>query len=70
VRKRRGLTVCATFHHSGEPAPLALADWLEELAVFCTARHPRDSELANQMSLAVENCYLVCLALSRHLRDG
>jgi hypothetical protein len=42
---------------------IATADWLEELAVYGTARNLRDQELAYQLSLALENVYLVRLAL-------
>jgi hypothetical protein len=48
---------------TGEPAPLALADWLEELAVYGKARNPLDLEIAQQLSLAIENWYLVRLAI-------
>ncbi len=58
-RKRRGLAVCG-----GRPEALALADWLEELAVYGEARNPLDSEIAYQLSLVVENLYLVRLALN------
>jgi hypothetical protein len=44
---------------------LAIADWLEELAVYGTARSPLDAEIAYQLSLVVENLYLVRLALER-----
>jgi hypothetical protein len=41
---------------------LALVDWLEELAVYGTPRNPLDLEIAYQLSLAIENWYLVKLA--------
>jgi hypothetical protein len=56
----RGLAVCG-----GQPEALAIADWLEELAVYGTARNPLDAEIAYQLSLVVENLYLVRLALER-----
>jgi hypothetical protein len=49
--------------HQGKPTELALADWLEELAVYGTGRNPLDAEIAYQLSLAIENLYLVRLAL-------
>ncbi|HXM22958.1 MAG TPA: hypothetical protein VN948_16990 [Terriglobales bacterium] len=49
--------------NSGQPPQIATADWLEELAVYGTARNLRDQELAYQLSLAIENVYLVRLAL-------
>jgi integrase len=49
--------------HSGQPPQLATADWLEELAVYGSARNLRDQELAYQLGLAIENAYLVRLAL-------
>jgi len=49
--------------NSGQPPQIATADWLEELAVYGTARNLRDQELAYQLSLAIENLYLVRLAL-------
>jgi hypothetical protein len=45
-----------------------LADWLEELAVYSTARRPQSTETAYQLSLVVKNWYLVSLALN--LRRG
>lgn len=42
---------------------LIVADWLEELAVYGTARRPQSAETAHQLSLAIENWYLVTLAL-------
>jgi NMD protein affecting ribosome stability and mRNA decay len=33
---------------------VTLADWLEELAVYGTARNPLDLEIAHQLSLAIE----------------
>ena len=57
-RKRRGLAVCG-----GRPEALAIADWLEELAVYGSARNLLDSEIAYQLSLVVENLYLLRLAL-------
>ena len=53
--------------HSGHPVQLAVADWLQELAVFGSPRHPIDAELAHHLSLAVENWYLVQLALARRV---
>lgn len=47
---------------------LLLADWLEELAVYSTARRPQSAETAYQLSLVVKNLYLVSLALN--LRCG
>jgi hypothetical protein len=40
---------------SGRPLELALADWLEELAVYGTARILRDQELAYQLSLVMSS---------------
>lgn len=54
----QGLAVCA-----GRSQSLALADWLEELAVYGTPRNPLDPEIAYQLSLAIENWYLVKLAI-------
>jgi hypothetical protein len=51
--------------NSGLPPQIATADWLEELSVYGTARNLRDEELAYQLSLAIENVYLVRLALRR-----
>ena len=51
---------------SGRPLELAIADWLEELAVYGTARNLRDQEVAYQLSLVVENLYLVRGALWRN----
>jgi hypothetical protein len=50
---------------SGRPLELAIADWLEELAVYGTARNLRAQELAYQLSLVIENAYLVHVALRR-----
>jgi len=47
----------------GRPAQLALADWLEELAVYGNAVHPQEAETAYQLSQAIENWYLVRVAL-------
>jgi hypothetical protein len=47
------------------PSQIATADWLEELAVYGTARNLSDQELAYQLSLAIENLYLVRLALRK-----
>jgi len=58
----RGLAVC-----TGQPEALAIAAWLEELAVYGKARNPLDAEVAYQLSLVVENAYLVKLALWRGL---
>jgi hypothetical protein len=44
--------------------PLAIADWLEELAMYGNAGGIVDAEIAHQLSLAVENFYLVGLALN------
>src|SRR5690242_18905556 len=50
----------------GRPEPLALADWLEHLAVFGRPlRDPLDSEIAYQLSLAIENWYLVSSVLRK-----
>jgi hypothetical protein len=49
--------------NSGQPPQIATADWLEELAVYGFTRNLRDQELAYQLSLAIENLYLVRLAL-------
>jgi hypothetical protein len=49
--------------HHGEPVQLALAEWLEELAVYGNPRNPQDSETAWQLSQAIENWYLVRVAL-------
>ena len=58
---RREIVVCG-----GRPASLALADWLEDLAVFGRPlRNPLDSEIAHQLSLAIENWYLVSSALRK-----
>jgi hypothetical protein len=57
-KRERGFAVCG-----GKPAELAIADWLEELAVYGTARNPLDMEIAYQLSLIVENSYLVKLAI-------
>jgi hypothetical protein len=57
-KKRQGLPVCG-----GKPEPLAAADWLEELAVYGTPRRICDQEIAYQLSLVIENWYLVRLAL-------
>ena len=43
---------------TGEPAPLALAEWLGELALYGNARSPLHLEIAHQLSLAIENWYL------------
>jgi hypothetical protein len=51
---------------SARPLELALADWPEELAVFGTARNLRDQELAYQLSLIIENLYLVNGSLRRN----
>src|SRR6202049_3238535 len=51
---------------SGRPLELTTADWLEELAVYGTARNLRDQELAYQLSLVIENLYLVHWALRRN----
>jgi hypothetical protein len=51
---------------SGRPLELTTADWLEELAVYGTARNLRDQELAYQLSLAIENLYLVHGALRQN----
>lgn len=48
---------------SGRPLELAIVDWLEELAVYGTARNLGAQELAYQLSLVIENAYLVRLAL-------
>ena len=48
------------------PLELTTADWLEELAVYGTARNLRDQELAYQLSLVIENLYLVRGALWRN----
>jgi hypothetical protein len=56
--RRRRLAVCGR-----RPEALAIADWLEELAVYGAARNPLDAEIAYQLSLVVENSYLVKLAL-------
>ena len=60
--------VCNTKFHAGQPRASALVDWLEELAIFGTPRSALDSELACQLSLAIENWYLVRLALSTRAR--
>jgi hypothetical protein len=44
---------------------LALADWLEELAVYGTARRFQDAETAYHLSEAIKHWYLAALAL-RH----
>jgi hypothetical protein len=49
--------------HHGQPAQLALAEWLEELAVYGNALRPQDAETAYQLSQAIENWYLVRVAL-------
>jgi len=36
-------------HHRGNPTELALADWLEELAVYGTPRNSLDPEIAYQL---------------------
>jgi hypothetical protein len=51
------------FLHHGQPAQLALAEWLEELAVYGNALPPKDAETAYQLSQAIENWYLVRVAL-------
>ena len=43
---------------------LALADWLEELAVYGLAQRPQSAETAYHLSLAIKNWYLVALALN------
>lgn len=43
---------------------LAAADWLEELAVYATARRFQDAETAYHLSQAIRNWYLVALALN------
>lgn len=43
---------------------LILADWLEELAVYGTARRPQSAETAYQLSVVIKNWYLVSLALN------
>ena len=53
---------CLSRHH-GKPVQLALAEWLEELAVCGNPRSPKDSETAWQLSQAIENWYLVQLAV-------
>jgi hypothetical protein len=59
LQKRRGLAV-----YGGQPKALAIADSLEELAVYGTPRNPLDPEIAYQLSVAIENWYLVTLAIS------
>jgi len=51
---------------------LVLADWLEELAVYGTARRPQSAETACQLSLVIKNWYLVKLALNNPppIRNG
>ena len=49
----------------GRPASLATADWLEELALFGTARNVRDQEVAYQLAVAIENLYLARLVLRK-----
>jgi hypothetical protein len=41
---------------------VALADWLEELAVYGTARRFYDAETAQHLSQAINHLYLVKLA--------
>lgn len=55
-RKNRLLVVCGA-------GPLAVAEWLEELAVYGNAQRICDQEIAYQLSLGIENFYLVGLAL-------
>jgi hypothetical protein len=43
---------------------LAAADWLEELAVYATARRFQDAETAFHLSQAIRYWYLVGLALN------
>jgi hypothetical protein len=61
ARNRASSSVGAS--NSGRPPQISTADWLEELAVYGTARNLRDQELAYQLSLAIETLYLVRLAL-------
>ncbi|HKD01820.1 MAG TPA: hypothetical protein VKB77_05315 [Terriglobales bacterium] len=51
------------FLRHGQPAQLALAEWLEELAVYGSALRPQGAETAYQLSQAIENWYLVRVAL-------
>jgi len=51
------------FLHHGQPVQLALAEWLEELAVYGNALRPQDAETAYQMSQVIENWHLVRVAL-------
>jgi len=60
-KRGRGLAVCG-----GEPQALAIADWLQDLAVYGTARNPLDAEIAYQLSVVIENAYLVKLALGQY----
>jgi hypothetical protein len=43
---------------------LAVADWLEELAVYATATRFQDAETAYHLSQAIRHWYLVALALN------
>jgi hypothetical protein len=42
---------------------LAIADWLEELVVYATARRFQDAETAYHLSQAIKHWYLVRLAI-------
>lgn len=43
---------------------LAVADWLEELALYAPARKVGDAETAYHLSQAIRHWYLVALALN------
>lgn len=58
-RKKRLLAACGD-------GPLAVAEWLEELAVYGNGRRICDPEIAYQLSLGIENFYLVDLALNHN----
>ena len=45
---------------------LALADWLEELAIYGTPRRFHDAETAHHLSQAIRHSYIVRLAIARH----
>jgi hypothetical protein len=65
----RGSTSPKTNHgfplYAGRTDPMLIADWLEEMAVYGIACNPLDSEIAYQLSLAIENWYLVTVALKK-----
>jgi hypothetical protein len=64
VKTNRGFPL-----YEGRTEPMLIADWLEEVAVYGTPLNPKDAEIAYQLSLVIENWYLVTLALQTNCRD-